>query len=332
MISNIWHQIPFPLLLICLFFFIASGVRRIGLKNKGTMLSTFLLAILLLWMVFPILPFSILSALIIVGASFGLAFAHREPVLKIITFFLVADVLLISINQLIEVSGIARRLPPLEFLIRRELVYFYFTEIVIGSLLVAVVFLITFLVINYVLKVGENKIHHGSPCFLVTTILTYVIQQFLHLEHPEMGYRVFPNGNIVKYTNLNTGDPVSVNALDSIFKSDGSIIIPQYVSILSYGGIFWTVVLILVVGLSIVFGVALSHKGVLSEWYQRTSRLIVFGVFYFSFYHIILMSFLYSDYDLLNGLMMILLSAITIPFGALIGYSLNEMAIHKENA
>jgi hypothetical protein len=228
----------------------------------------------------------------LVGFSLGWALAHRERFVTVVVRVLIADVLLLSLSQLIAVSGIDRRIPPQEFLVNPDLVYSRFTEILVGAVITAIAFVL--LLRRTTLRPRSDNQH-----VVGVLVVTYMIQQVLHLEHPELGYRIFPG--------------LGFSA------TDGGILIPQYVSIVSYGGVFWTIILLLILCLCLGFGIAITRRLASVNHRQAASRLVKHGALYFSLYHVILMSFLLADHDALNGVMMLLIAAVTMPFGLVLG-------------
>jgi hypothetical protein len=134
-------------------------------------------------------------------------------------------------------------------------------------------------------------------CLSLVSLFTYLMEQVVHFEHPELGYKVLL----------------------------GRIVLSHDASILGYGGPFWTIVLVLSVSVSLFLGRALSRHH-MWRWYHypTTVRFVTFGAFYFFLYHVILLSHLYADYELLNAVMIVMLMALTLPFGAGLGYAYEE--------
>jgi len=99
------------------------------------MAAIIFLVVLILWMLAPTMSLALVAILFVIGITTGAIFTHNERFYKIIVSLLVVNVLLIAFSQLITVSGISSRIPPLEFLIKSDLVYSRFTEIIICSLL-----------------------------------------------------------------------------------------------------------------------------------------------------------------------------------------------------
>ncbi|MBE0662546.1 MAG: ankyrin repeat domain-containing protein [Bacteroidales bacterium] len=296
--NDIANLIPLPLLIICLFYLLGAGIRRLYKKYTGGVISTIVLTLLHIWMLFPILPFPLLAVLFGAGFMGGVVLARNDRVLKIAVIFLIIVVTALSLSQFIAITGISKGIPPFESFFEPRLVFFNFTEIIFGSIIVAFLFVI---LQRYLCKILNKK--NNGACILLAVTLTYFAQQFIHLEHPGLGYIV-----------------VFGHALSS-----------QLLSILSFGGLFWTIVLIINIVLSLYFGIMLySDFDLLKNFSNQIyNRVMIIGAVYFMLFHMISLSFLYADYDLLNAIMMIMLSAITIPFGVTLGYAFNQSLIDK---
>lgn len=178
---NFLYLIPLPALLFSLFFIIGSVISySVNRKGRLTSYSIIVLVLLLLDSSYTLYPLIFGLPGLIIGRF------TRTPfrLLKLAVYLVLIDIGLLFVTQLIAKAGITRKIPSFDQLFSPDLVYFYFTEIIVSSLiLVFVLFALYFLFRFFVSK-------HIALCLAM--LPAYFVEPFLHIEHPQYGYSLNP--------------------------------------------------------------------------------------------------------------------------------------------
>lgn len=268
---NFLYIIPLPALLLSLFFIIGSIISySVNRKGRLTLYSIIVLILLLLDSSYILYP--------LVFGLFGLIIGRfaRAPfrLLKFAVYFIFVDTCLLFVTQLMAKAGIIKRIPSFDQFFSPDLVYFYFTEIIVSSLILMIVLFVLY----FLFHIFASK--HIALCLAI--IAAYLIEPFLHLEHPQYGYTLNP---------------------------------------LSFISISWILAKITIILLSLLLGNAVRQtQGITTLITTPSFRASIFYVaLYFFVYHGIMQSFIMSDGEILYGITLTLLAAVTLPIGPVVG-------------
>lgn len=178
---NFLYLIPIPALLFLLFFIIGSVISySVNKKGRLTSYSIIVLVLLLLDSSYTLYPLIFGLPGLIIGRFTRIPF----KILKVAVYLVLIDIGLLVCTQLVAKAGITRKTPSFDQLFSPDLVYFYFTEIIVSSLILMIVLFILYFLFRFLVS------KHIALCLAM--LLAYFAEPFLHLEHPQYGYSLNP--------------------------------------------------------------------------------------------------------------------------------------------